>query len=322
MATQLFDRADRVFVRVYGRDPVKMVQGLITNDLALATEQRAVSAALLTPKGKLLAELRAYRRGADVLLETATGALDNLLAHFRKFVPPLFAKFEVTDQFSMLGVYGPASAAVVAQVLGVSPPAAEDAMVSTPGIAAIATRYAGDHGFDLLIDGDAAPVRERLSNAGAQPAGADTLEVLRVEAGSPRWGAELDENVIPLEAGLRERMISESKGCYTGQEIIIRILHRGHVNWQLRGMLLGDAAVAVQGTPLLQPGDHKQVGRITSSVVSPRFEQTIALGYARRELTLPAHLHLATSEGPVITVVELPFTGTRNQPAATIVESR
>jgi glycine cleavage system aminomethyltransferase T len=117
-------------------------------------------------------------------------------------------------------------------------------------------------------------------------------------------------------------MISEGKGCYTGQEIIIRILHRGHVNWLLRGMLLGDAPVAAQGTPLLQPGDHKQVGRITSSVISPRFEQTIALGYVRRELTLPAQLHLGDAEGAMITVVELPFAVTSDEQRATSVESR
>ncbi|MGH7460268.1 MAG: YgfZ/GcvT domain-containing protein [Longimicrobiales bacterium] len=303
----VFHRSDRAFVRVYGRDPVKMVQGLITNDLALASDRRAVYAGLLTPKGKLVAELRVYLRGNDVLLETDAGALDNLLAHFRKFVPPLFARFEVTDAVAMLGVYGPTSPAIVAQLFDSALPVAEDEMVAGDGIAAIRTHYAGDPGFDLLIDGDITSIRDRLGEAGAQPADLATLDPLRIEAGSPRWGTELDESVIPLEAGLRTRMISESKGCYTGQEIIIRILHRGHVNRLLRGMLLGDQPPAAKGTELFNPVDHKPVGRITSSCVSPRFGQTIALGYARRELTLPASLHLGTVNGPLVTVVELPF---------------
>src|SRR5262245_54639285 len=164
----VIERTDRVFVRVYGRDPVKMVQGLITNDLTAASDQRAVYAGLLTPKGKLLAELRAYRRAGDVLLETDHGALDNLLAHFRKFVPPLFARFEVTNHPSLLGVYGPQSAALVAPLLDGQLPEHVDEMRTGAGLSVIRTTYAGDVGFDLLIEGDSAPTRARLTDAGAQ----------------------------------------------------------------------------------------------------------------------------------------------------------
>jgi folate-binding protein YgfZ len=305
----VIDRTDRVFVRVHGRDPEKMVQGLITNDLNAASDQRALYAGLLTPKGKLLAELRAYRRGGEVLLETDRGALDNLLAHFRKFVPPLFARFEVTDQISLLGVYGPESALLIAPLLDGPLPEQVDELRTAAALAAIRTSYAGGVGFDLLIEGDAAAIRERLIDAGAQFADLTTLEVLRIEAGSPRWSAELDENVIPLEAGLRERMISQTKGCYTGQEVIIRILHRGHVNRLLRGMLLGEISPPAKGTELIDPAAGKSVGRITSACHSPQQGETIALGYARRELPLPARLHLGTIDGPAVTVVALPFEG-------------
>jgi folate-binding protein YgfZ len=132
--------------------------------------------------------------------------------------------------------------------------------------------------------------------------------VLRIEAGTPRWGADLDENVIPLEAGLRDKMISETKGCYTGQEVIIRILHRGHVNWMLRGALLGGAPPPERGTPLVS-AEGKQVGRITSASVSPRHGQTIALCYARRELLLPAVVQLGET-GFDAQVVTLPFART------------
>jgi folate-binding protein YgfZ len=304
----VMERTDRAFVRVYGRDPVKMVQGLITNDLTAASESRTVYAGLLTPKGKLLAELRAYRRGDDVLLETDRSALDNLLTHFRKYVPPLFARFEVADPFTLLGVYGPRSTDLVAPLVDGPLPDQEDGMRTAAELAVIRTSYAGGVGYDLLINGDAAPTRNRLIDAGAQFADLTTLEVLRIEAGSPRWGAELDENVIPLEAGLRERMISESKGCYTGQEIIIRILHRGHVNRLLRGLLLGEQPPPGPAE-LFDPATGKSVGRVTSACHSPRLGQTIALGYARRELALPARVHLGAVDGPAVTVVALPFEG-------------
>jgi folate-binding protein YgfZ len=294
-----------------------MVQGLITNDLGLASAQRAVYAGMLTPKGRLIADLRAFRHADEILLETAADALDHVLATFRKYVPPLFARFEVSDRFSLVGVYGADSPALVARVFEIAPPQAEDEMAATDGAFVIRTGYAGDPGFDLLIDGPASLVYDRLLAAGARRADEETIETLRIEAGTPRWGAELDENVIPLEAGLRSRMISETKGCYTGQEVIVRILHRGHVNWHLRGLLLGDTLPVAKGTVLLSPADHKQVGRITSSCLSPRYGQTIALGYARRELTLPARVHLGTRDGPRVTVVELPFAADASKRATT-----
>jgi folate-binding protein YgfZ len=302
-----FQRTDRVFLRASGRDPGKMVQGLITNDLGLAGAARAVYAGLLTPKGKLVAELRVFRRADEIWLETAVTALENVLAHFRKFVPPLFARFEVNDRFSLLGVYGPGSSQVMANLLGVVPPAREDELVAAGPVTVIRTHYAGPEGFDLLIEGDAAPITAALHAAGVLVADADRLEPMRIEAGTPAWGAELDESVIPLEAGLRERMISETKGCYTGQEVIIRILHRGHVNWLLRGMLLGEVAPPARGTPLFGADQAKQMGRVTSACQSERFGEVIALGYARRELPLPARLHLGEAGGPPVTIVELPF---------------
>ena len=170
------------------------------------------------------------------------------------------------------------------------------------------TAYAGGPGGDLIAP--AAVVERagaRLAEAGVVELEPAELEILRIEAGSPRWGAELTEETIPLEAGLRERAISESKGCYTGQEVIVRILHRGHVNWQLRGMLLGDVPPPERGAPLLDPADGRRLGRITSACVSPAQGRTIALGYARRELTLPARLRLERADGPEVTVVALPF---------------
>jgi folate-binding protein YgfZ len=313
-ACVVIDRTDRRIIRVYGRDPVRMVQGLVSNDVAAAGADRVVYATVLTPKGRMVADTRVLRHGADLLLDTDAEAADGLAAHLRKFVPPLFARFEdATPAWSMTGVYGPLAADRVRDVFDVDvvPDAEDDAVTTTfddVPVTIITTSYAGVSGFDILVPSDAGiVVRRGLIAAGAVQAGHATLDVLRIEAGQPKWGAELDETTIPLEAGLRRRAISETKGCYTGQEVIIRILHRGHVNWVLRGVLLGDTATPVRGAPLVREPDGKQVGRITSAAWSPQHGQTIALAYVRREVEPGAALRLETLDGRSATVVELPF---------------
>lgn len=310
------DRTDRALIRVTGREPVKMIHGLVTNDVAGAPEDRGVYALLLTPKGKMLADLRIFRRPDGLLLECDADARDNVTDTLRKFVPPLFAKWSISDGFAEVGAYGPRAAERVAQALGIDLPAEapEHAVFVAPAesgeLLVVRTAYAGVDGWDAIgpaaaIDG----LRAALLDAGATRGGLGALDVLRIEASRPRWGAELTQDVIPLEAGLREIAISEKKGCYTGQEVIVRILHRGHVNWHLRGMLLGDSPPPEPGAVLLDPAEGRKLGRITSACASPRHGQTIGLGYARRELTLPATLRLERADGPEVTVVELPFAG-------------
>jgi folate-binding protein YgfZ len=314
MTTFFVDR-DRAFVRVHGREPVKMVQGLVTNDVAGAPADQGVYALVLSPKGKIMAELRVFRQDGEVLLEMDARALDSALATFRKFVPPLFAKFDVvTHTLRAVGVFGSSAREVVTGVLGAAPDAAapEDAFITVhhdgARILCVRTLFAGDEGFDLFIPAEAAPgLRAALLAAGAGHGDLARLDVLRIEAGRPAWGSELDESVIPLEAGLRARAISETKGCYTGQEVIVRILHRGHVNRHLRGVLLGTAPVPARGAELHRAEDGKLVGTITSACVSPRFGQVIALAYVRREIEPPATLRLGSYSGPEARVVALPF---------------
>jgi tRNA-modifying protein YgfZ len=308
----LVERGDRRLLRAWGRDPVRMLQGLVTADLAGAPPGQGVYGAFLTPKGRMVADARLLSRpDGEVWLETDAAAVDGLAAHLHKYVPPLFARFEPLGHV-VLGVYGPAAAGIAGRVLGALPARpGEDAYAElAAGGLVVRSGYAGVDGCDAILP--AAGVAEAaagLEAAGARPAGHAALDVLRIEAGRPRWGAELTPDVIPLEAGLRERAISESKGCYTGQEVIIRILHRGHVNRHLRGVLLGELPAPAAGTELFRPGDDRAVGRITSACASPRFEQTIALGYVRREVAPPATLRLGRPDGPAATVVALPFGG-------------
>jgi len=315
------ERADRAQFRLHGRDPVRMVQGLITNDLAGAPAGRAVYAALLTPKGKMVAELRAFRLerpgGTEVLLDLPREALEGTREHLRKFVPPLFARWaEVSEDYRVLGVYGPRARAVLARVVGEVPPLEEDARVEVEGesgpLLVVGTRDFGEEGYDLFTPaGEAAALREALLESGAVPVGRETLETLRVEAGRPRYGAELSEEVIPQEAfeaiGLVPRAISFTKGCYTGQEVIVRLAHRGHVNRHLRGLLLGDAPAPAPGAPLFHPETGRPAGRVTSVAFSPRMGQTVALAYVRREVAPGGAVRVGAADGPEAGVAALPF---------------
>jgi folate-binding protein YgfZ len=291
------DRADRALIRVFGRDPVKMVHGLVTNDVQNLAAGESVHAAMLTPKGRMLADVRVIRRTGDLLIECDTAAAANVTSTLAKYVPPLFARSEnMSEQLAVAGIYGPSSTDVLARLaLG------DDALV-------LPTDFTGDAGFDFVIDTRRLEaIQNTAVEAGAVRAGHAVLDVLRIEAGTPRWGAELDEDVIPIEAGLTDRLISMTKGCYTGQEVIVRILHRGHVNRHLRGLLFGDSPTPSRGAQLFVEGSAKAVGHVTSACFSPRLQEAIALAYLRREIEPGAVVHVSSETGSPARVTVLPF---------------
>ena len=288
---RMLRRSDRTVMRMYGRDPLKMIQGLATNDIASAAVGHSVYTAFLTPKGKMVADARVLRRAnGDVLIEADRAAADNIAANFKKFVPPLFARFERLEAVALLEISGDNAARFCAEVTHL-------ALLSNP--------FRPD-ALTVLINAEEVADTEAAAVAmGAVRSDFETLEVMRIEAGEPKWGAELNEAVIPLEAGLRNVAISETKGCYTGQEVIVRILHRGHVNRSLRGIMTGAVEVPAAGAELVRASDSKVVGTITSTCYSPALEQAIALAYVRREIEPPATVQLAEQD---VHVVALPFT--------------
>jgi folate-binding protein YgfZ len=156
----------------------------------------------------------------------------------------------------------------------------------------------------ICAAGDAEAVRAALEAAGARPVDEAAAEILRVERGRPRWGAELDEGVIPQEAGLNERAVSFTKGCYVGQETVARLHYRGKPNRHLRGLRLAEPVPS--GTPLRL--GEREVGHVATSVVSPR-HGAIALTLVRREAEPGATLAAgeAGDGGVAAEVVSLPF---------------
>ena len=319
-STGVADRADRARFRLWGKDPARMVHGLITNDLLKAAPGQGVYAAMLTAKGRMIADVRVFRRAdGEVLVSIAREALEGTREHLKKMVPPLFARWaDVTDEVAEIGVYGPRAREVLSKALDAEVPTlGEDAFVE-PELAGArllvaATREAGgEEGFDVFVPADrAAELWTALRAADARPVGFGVLETLRIEAGRPRYGSELTEETIPTEAyestGLMDRAISFHKGCYTGQEVIVRIAHRGHVNRHLRGLLLGDAPAPAFRAPLLNPETGREVGWTASAAFSPRLGQTVATGYVRREVQPGAEVRVGAADGPAARVVDLPF---------------
>ncbi|MQA90509.1 MAG: hypothetical protein GEU90_09765 [Gemmatimonas sp.] len=319
-------RDDRAQLRMWGRDPARMLNGLITNDLGRLEDGQTVQALMLTPKGRIISDLRVLRwvdgKEGELLIDIPADALSTILEHLKKYVPPLFARWEViTDGMGALGIYGPNAPTLVSRAIGLASALEEgesaEADVGHERVFCVATKYAGgEAGFDVFgNEAGLTALWDELANGDAvraHPVGHTALEVLRIEEGRPRYGKELTEEVLPAEAfGAGDslgRWISFTKGCYTGQEVVVRIAHRGHVNRHLRGLLLGERGPRpVEGTPLMEPDGGKEVGRITSVSRSPRLEQDVALGYVRREITPGSELRIGAEGGATATVVELPF---------------
>lgn len=319
------DRADLAVLRVWGRDPVKMLQGLITNDLAGAPPGHGVYGAVLTPKGRMIADLRAFVRvtaeGAEVVLLVPREALAGLAEHLRKYVPPMFAKWaDISDESVVVGVYGPRSRELASDALGgelgeMGINGFEEGELGTEPVLVTRTDETGGAGYEIVVAAAAAPalwdtLLAQGEALGARPGGHGALHTLRVEAGRPRYGLDITDETIPAEAyesaGLLERAISFTKGCYTGQEVVIRIAHRGHVNRHLRGLLLDAAPVPPHRTPLFHAETGKEVGWTTSAAVSPLMRQTIAMGYLRREVE-PGHRVLVGDGRSDAVVARLPF---------------
>jgi len=319
------ERTDRALLRMWGRDPVRMLNGLITNQLSPDPGGHAIYAAMLTPKGRIITDLLALvldpGSGREVLVDVPAEARVAASEQLKKYIPPLFARWEeLTPSHTVLGVYGPRAEELVRDVLGGVPPGEEGSFtvqqVEEAQVAIVSHRgVGGEPGFDILLPKTLAmriwmEFEDRAEAFGARPVGSIALEALRVEAGRPRFGRELTEETLPGEAfittGLMERAVSFTKGCYTGQEVVVRIAHRGHVNRHLRGLLLDAAPPPRPRTPLYHPESGKEVGWTTTATFSPLMDGTIALAYLRREI-VPGDRVRVGSDGAMAVVSELPF---------------
>ena len=296
----LVDRSERGKLALTGADAKEFLAGQVTNDIVGLQPGEGCYAALLTPKGRMLGDMRVLDTGDELLLDCDRAALQAIFDVIRRatigFAVELHKR---TVQRGLLSIVGPRAR----EITGTPElPVAEHAhAVATLGGARVRV-IATDVGVDVLcLAEDTDAVREALLAAGAEPVSEEAVEVLRVETGRPRWGAELDETVIPQEAGLNDRAVSFTKGCYVGQETVARLHWKGKPNRHLRGLRL--SAPAPVGAEL-RLGD-RGVGRVTSVAESP-VHGLVALALVRREAGVGDVLQVGDGD-VTATVADLPF---------------
>ncbi|HEX8651286.1 MAG TPA: aminomethyltransferase family protein [Pyrinomonadaceae bacterium] len=288
----LIDLASRGLVEVSGAEATAFLNGLITNDVKTLEDGAWMLAAFPNAQGRLIAFARVLHLGDSYLFDTERATHAAVFKALERFT--LAGDFHVadrTDETALLSVQGARAAACVGSTLGEDAARVERGRIHTvqwrdePAHLIRATHTSED-GFDLFIGAQHAPsLWDALMAAGAQPVGLDALEILRIEAGLPRFGVDMDDTNVVTETGLDEA-VSYTKGCYIGQEIIARIHWRGHVAKRISGLSF-DGEVEARRGAAIKATDGKEIGRVTSATVSPRLKRTIALAYVKYDYLAP-----------------------------------
>ena len=250
------DRSNLGRIVVSGADRASYLQGLLTNDIVALKAGQGCYAAYLTAQGRMIADLHVYELG-DVLLLTMAGAVkDTVLARLDQFIFSEDVQLgDTTEAFAQIAVIGPSAASVVGAIVSTMPgdvlsalPENGNLRATWHGASMVAVRSSdlGEPGYDLIIErAKEEALRSALTLAGAVVLDEATADAIRIEGGVPLFHRDMDEETIPLEAGIESRAISFTKGCYVGQEVVIRVLHRGHgrVAKKLVGLVLqGESA--------------------------------------------------------------------------------
>jgi folate-binding protein YgfZ len=299
-ACGLVDRSERGKLALTGTDAKAFLQGQVSNDVESLTPGTGCYAAFLTPKGKMLGDIRILDAGNEILLDTERVALQELFNMVRRFsVGYAVELHKRTLERGLLSLLGPEAAAVAA--IGELGPAEDShAVVAIDEITVRAIRT--NLGIDLLCDAeDTEALTAALVGRGAEPVSEAVADCVRVEHGRPRYGVDLDDSVIPQEANLNDRAVSFTKGCYVGQETVARLFYRGKPNRQLRGLKL--AAPAPSGAEITF--GERVVGRLGSVAESPVLGP-IALALVRREAAPGSDVVVGADQIDAV-VVELPF---------------
>jgi len=265
----------RDFVRAAGPDVNAFLQGQLSQDVARLGVGASTWALLLQPQGKVVAFLRVLRVGDDdVVLETDAGFGPAVIERLNRF--KLRIKCDLDPlAWRCIAVRGPKAHELV--------------------LAGVVADWPGLPGSDLVGESPVAP-------AGVPMCAMDAYEAVRIEAGIPVMGREMDEGTIPAEAGVVDMSVSFTKGCYTGQELVARIDSRGgNVPRRLRGVVIDDGPAPVGATV---QADGKEAGRLTSVAFSPRLGATVALAYVRRSVEPPTDVVVAWAGGSSTALVE------------------
>ncbi len=314
--------------RLVGEDRAKFLHRIVSNDVESLSTGQGTYAMLLTHRGKIIADFNVYVLKNMIGVDTAAETTETLLNELDKYIIADDVEIaDLTAETGAIAVHGPHAPDLTQSVFGMNDlvdlPECHnrfheaDACFNYNAICA-RTDTTGETGYTLYTTAEAlVPLWERLMHEGerfnVQPVGWNALESLRIEAGIPRYGTELTEAVIPLEAEL-ECSIDFEKGCYIGQEIVARMKYRGHPNRLLRGIEIEGTSTSAEPFELCQGAqifnENKEVGWITSATFAPTLGKLIAMAYVRMAVTdAGSRVQIETSEGRVDgTITLLPFT--------------
>jgi len=287
----VIDWSARGKVRVTGEDRLSFLDGLLTNDLKTLTEGHGLYAATLDHRARVHGDMVVYHAGDHYLLETDPETHDRIVGYLSKLlVSDDVVLTDVTWDYALFGVFGPGSEPLVSRIAGRTPPVApHDHLVTdfdgTP-VRIARSPYFGGEGYELWIPSGTGVTNlwRSLVDGGAAPFGALAAEALRIEAGRPRFGVDMDEHTLALEARL-EPAISMTKGGYVGQEIVSRAVYQGRMNRMLVGLELDATEPPAAGTSIVANGTS--VGAITSAAASAWRGKVLALGYVGRQSAEP-----------------------------------
>ena len=288
-----FDRSDRMRMRISGPKAAELVTGMVTNDVSALTPGEGQYAAALTPKGKIIADLRIFAVEDGLLVDANAAAAPGWKDMVRKYVNPRIAAYhDATAELSDIGVFGRVARSATANAIGM-----DDRDLAALGPYGHLTRSFGGgtimvarapeldiEGFELFVpSSEAAALKGKLIGSGVAPGTAETWEIARIESGRPSWGVDMDDTTLPQEANFDELgAISYTKGCYIGQETVARVHFRGHVNRFLRKLRFVSRPAPPRGAELVDEAG-KVIGDIRSVALSPRFGG-VGLGMVRREI--------------------------------------
>ena len=292
----LVDRSAGGKLLLAGADCAEYLQGQLTNEVEELSPGEGAYAALLDRKGHMQGDMRVLRLAPDrYWIDTEAGALKRVKRHLDMYRIGRDVEIEdVGAEQAILSVIGPAAH----EVVSTGPLSPEHAHREEDGRRLVAT----DLGIDVIAPADSAPAMlAQLIDAGGAEVSEEAAEIARVESGRPRFGAEMTEATMPAEAGITERAVSFTKGCYIGQEPVARLHYKGKPNRHLRGLRL--SARVAPGDPI-HLGD-REVGRVGTTCVSPA-RGPIALAIVRREAS-PGDTVAVGEDGAEAEVVDLPF---------------
>lgn len=312
----IFDLANRSMLQFTGDDRLSYLQGMLSNDLRPLKMFDGQQAAILTQQGKVIADVRVLCSLNSYYLDFWEPLKEKIVTHLNRYLVADDVEIhDPNEQWKMLSLQGPKAHAILDQLFASAELPAQanhHGMVHFDGtpVCVVRADRSGYDGFDLVVQTTQLSVfAQRLAGLGAAWVGARAQNILRVEAGMPRYGVDFSEDNLLLEVALDDA-VSFTKGCYLGQEVVERIRSRGHVNKKLCGLLLDGNTPADSGDKL-SAGD-REVGQITSSLASIALRRPIALGYVNKEFWAPGtKLSVHHSGGEIVaTMTSRPIVAT------------